>query len=106
MMAQDRAESTWVTISYGDYITQFSSDTVKSMQQLKRTYAKICRQKMSVQWNIYIYIYIYICVCVCVCVCAWEREGKTLVRNDGLVWFLCLMAYQLFLGYLMPKPFS
>ena len=24
----------------------------------------------------------------------------------GLVWFLCLMAYQLFLGYLMPKPFS
>ena len=23
-----------------------------------------------------------------------------------LVWFLCLMAYQLFLGYLMPKPFS
>ena len=26
--------------------------------------------------------------------------------SDGLVWFLCLMAYQLFLGYLMPKPFS
>ena len=24
----------------------------------------------------------------------------------GLGWFLCLMAYQLFLGYLMPKPFS
>ena len=24
----------------------------------------------------------------------------------GLVWFLCLMAYHLFLGYLMPKPFS
>ena len=24
----------------------------------------------------------------------------------GLVWFLCLMAYQLFLSYLMPKPFS
>ena len=24
----------------------------------------------------------------------------------SLVWFLCLMAYQLFLGYLMPKPFS
>ena len=22
------------------------------------------------------------------------------------VWFLCLMAYQLFLGYLMSKPFS
>ena len=21
----------------------------------------------------------------------------------GLVWFLCLMAYQLFLGYIMPK---
>ena len=27
--------------------------------------------------------------------------GKT-----NKVWFLCLMAYQLFLGYLMPKPFS
>ena len=24
----------------------------------------------------------------------------------GLVWFLCLMVYQLILGYLMPKPFS
>ena len=24
----------------------------------------------------------------------------------GLVWFLCLMAYQLSLGYLMPRPFS
>ena len=23
-----------------------------------------------------------------------------------LVWFLCLMSYQLFLGYLMPKPVS
>ena len=22
----------------------------------------------------------------------------------GLVWFLCLMTYQLFLGYLMPNP--
>ena len=27
-------------------------------------------------------------------------------KGFGLVWFLCLMAYQLFLGYLMPKPFS
>ena len=24
----------------------------------------------------------------------------------GLVWFLCLIAYQLFVGYLMPKPLS
>ena len=24
----------------------------------------------------------------------------------GLVWFLYLMVYQLFLGYLMPNPFS
>ena len=31
-----------------------------------------------------------------------NREATLL----GLVWFLCLMAYQLFLGYLMPKPFS
>ena len=30
------------------------------------------------------------------------------LNKFGLVWFwfLCLMAYQLFLGYLMPKPFS
>ena len=36
-----------------------------------------------------------------VCVCVWERERE---REFGF--FLCLMAYQLFLGYLMPKPFS
>ena len=28
------------------------------------------------------------------------------INMIGLVWFLCLMAYQLFVGYLMPKPFS
>ena len=27
------------------------------------------------------------------------------VYLTGLVWFLCLMAYQPFVGYLMPKPF-
>ena len=27
-------------------------------------------------------------------------------RTIGLVWFICLMAYQHILGYLMPKPFS
>ena len=27
-------------------------------------------------------------------------------KNCTLVWFLCLMAYQFFLGYLMPNPFS
>ena len=32
--------------------------------------------------------------------------AKTDVFKDGLVWFGCLMAYQLFLGYLMPKTFS
>ena len=31
---------------------------------------------------------------------------ENLLKFDGLVWFLCLMAYQLLLGYLMPKPFS
>ena len=33
-----------------------------------------------------------------------SQEASTL--QIGLVWFLCLMAYQLFLGYLMPDPFS
>ena len=35
-----------------------------------------------------------------------EEYGEASVMLDGFVWFLCLMAYQLFLGYLMPKPFS
>ena len=38
---------------------------------------------------------------------ACQEQDLTQVRvRFGLVWFLCLMAYQLFLGYLMPKPFS
>ena len=28
------------------------------------------------------------------------------IGESDFGWFLCLMAYQLFLGYLMPKPFS
>ena len=33
--------------------------------------------------------------------------NKSCSLSEGwLVWFLCLMAYPLFLGYLMPKPFS
>ena len=58
---------------------------------------------------------------LCGCICIYEytildqiktdSEKKlnhflTLLQILGLVWFLCLMAYQLFLGYLMPKPFS
>ena len=35
-----------------------------------------------------------------------DNIGVTQTNRAGLVWFLCLMAYQLFLGYLMPKPFS
>ena len=40
---------------------------------------------------------------------AIDISVKCFIRTvvfDGLVWFLCLMAYQLFVGYLMPKPFS
>ena len=41
----------------------------------------------------------------------WENEWMTLTacQPDDSYFvgcFLCLMAYQLFLGYLMPKPFS
>ena len=47
----------------------------------------------------------------------WNKEKRSQFANlkisqqhyhspHGLAWFLCLMAYQLFLGYLMPKPFS
>ena len=35
-----------------------------------------------------------------------KHEKKNKGEVLGLVWYLCLMAYQLFLGYLMPKPFS
>ena len=45
------------------------------------------RATSAIWWWVYIYIYIYI-------------------YRGWLVWFLCLMAYQLFLGYSMPKPFS
>ena len=48
MMTQDQADSTRVTISYGSFINQFLSDTVKSIWQLERTYTKIYRQKMSI----------------------------------------------------------
>ena len=30
---------------------------------------------------------------------------ELLAALNILVWFLCLMAYQLFLGYLMPKSY-
>ena len=34
----------------------------------------------------------------------WHSNHGTIAF--GSVQFLCLMAYQLFVGYLMPKPFS
>ena len=37
---------------------------------------------------------------------ASASNGLVSYPGHWLVWFLCLMAYQLFLGYLMPKPFS
>ena len=36
---------------------------------------------------------------------SWERSNA-LPYTSVRFRFLCLMAYQLFLGYLMPKPFS
>ena len=32
-------------------------------------------------------------------------NGMTNLLGYSMIWFLCLMAYKLFLGYLMPKPF-
>ena len=65
MMAQDRTESTRVTIRYGSFINQFSLDTIKSIQQLEKADTKISRQNISILFNeisvcIYIYIYIYV----------------------------------------------
>ena len=44
-------ESTWVTISYGSSINQFSLDTIKSIWQRERTFTKICRQNMYILFN-------------------------------------------------------
>ena len=41
MIAQDQAESTKVTISYGRFINQFLQDTMKSMRQLQKTYKNV-----------------------------------------------------------------
>ena len=63
MMAQDRAESNWVTTSYGSLINQFSSNTIKSMRHLEGAYTKMYRQKMYLLFDeISIYIYIYIVI--------------------------------------------
>ena len=45
MMAQDQTESTRIKISYGTF-NHFSPVTVKSFQQLERTYIEICRQNI------------------------------------------------------------
>ena len=37
---------------------------------------------------------------------SWKNMYFFAGGNTEVVWFLCLIAYQLFLGYLMPKPFS
>ena len=78
----------------------------------------ILEADISVRGNeIEIFLFIYLAVLVYV----WrEREKERKKRSIhvvhtheyiyiyrfSLVWFLCLMAYQLFLGYLMPNPFS
>ena len=70
MMAQSRAESTRDTYKYGQYINQFSPNTIKVIQELERIQNKLCRHKMSIMFNEicineemlpeYTYIYIYI----------------------------------------------
>ena len=58
-------ESNQLAINYESFINQFPSDTIKSMQQLERTYTKLCRKKclyclMIIYIYIFINIYIYI----------------------------------------------
>ena len=69
MMAQSRAESTWDTYNYGQYIIQFPPEYDKSHTGIRMDPEKICRHKMSIMFNEicineemlpkYIYIYIY-----------------------------------------------
>ena len=44
-----------------------------------------------------------VCVCVCVCVCA--AVFYLSMFFSWLIGWLGVMAYQPFLGYLMPNPF-
>ena len=48
MVVQDRAEGTRVAISYGSFINQFATDTIKSILQQEGTYPKMCREKMFI----------------------------------------------------------
>ena len=50
-MAKECAESARVPISYGSFINQFPPYIIQSMQQMRRTYTKMCRQKMSLLFN-------------------------------------------------------
>ena len=69
MMAQSRAESTRDTYNYGQYLNQFSPNTIKVIREFERIQKRICRHKMSIMFNEicineemlpkYIYIYIY-----------------------------------------------
>ena len=70
--------------------------------------------------HIHIYIYIYICVCVYIdaCMCVYVREISVQVKwfsvssnnqyiySFGLVSFFLFNGISIFVGYLMPKPFS
>ena len=47
-MAQDRAKSTRLKFSCGNFINQYPPDTIKSIRKLERTYAKMCRQNISI----------------------------------------------------------
>ena len=52
-MTQSRAESTRDIYSYGKYINQFPSKTIKATRQYERIQIqkKICRLKMSIMFN-------------------------------------------------------
>ena len=59
MMAQDHSESIKEPINYGRFIYLFLSGTIKSIN------TKMCKQRTSTLFNIYIYIYIYINIYIC-----------------------------------------
>ena len=44
-MAQSRAESTWDTYNYGQYLNQFPPNTIKVIREFERIQKKICRHK-------------------------------------------------------------
>ena len=93
------AESTRDTYNYGQYINQFSPNTIKVIREFKRIQKKICRHKMSIMFNeicIYIYILPYMLGRGLYQIIMWRASPRKLaeqrIKNEMTKW----LVYQVF----------